>query len=447
MLDHDFHVTRIELRQLFQKYMDERCWKRKDFAQATGIEAVTISNILNNKQSIMLHQLDAIARAFQLPPGYFYPYFFAECCSDEGRIRPSKLGEFVSTCILMNRMDLADQGLAFLIEDKNKNRTFDTMLAIGEKLFHANKGEYALPFFDMIVQEEDRRTERLAIAYFRKFLIVRERDLYGAGYEALYRLTEYLTYLPEQYTSKDQKGIEITCNLKLEAYFRMLTFYNVVEDWAKLAKYAKELHELARLRNDSRYQAESLLYQSSAYIGKGEFEKALEVTKQYAPFGEYYSRLSAMNQALILTEMGQIEEIDQVLQQIESKEELWVYLPAALEAYMKKNRQDQVAELLTRYQTEVDELSRRKDWLSVKRFLRLLTVRAEYYFQMGEIDIGLSDIIEALEKACTFKNVQRIKQCAYLFYTHSQHAGVELKERFRDLMMSAITPEIFESST
>jgi len=115
---------------------------------------------------------------------------------------------------------------------------------------------------------------------------LRDLDTSRAGNEALCQLIEYLPILPD--------------SLRLDAYYRILTYYNVVENWAKLLQYAKELRAVAFEVGQNDFVAEGWLYESFALKGMKNFEVALKATQQYASYGDHYARLSQCNRSLYL---------------------------------------------------------------------------------------------------------------------------------------------------
>ncbi|MGG0756852.1 hypothetical protein [Brevibacillus laterosporus] len=136
-------------------------------------------------------------------------------------------------------------------DDTDRRRLLDNTFKMAEHIFSSDQRNYSLPLYDIVIANSTTRNERAAISYFKRFVIARDIDLTVSGYKTLHQLLEYLPLLPEEY--------------KLEAYYKILTFYNAVEKWGELLKYAAELKELAITLNDSKFLAEALLYESFSY--------------------------------------------------------------------------------------------------------------------------------------------------------------------------------------
>ncbi|MCM3294216.1 hypothetical protein M3661_29455 [Paenibacillus sp. MER 180] len=152
---------------------------------------------------------------------------------------------------------------------------------------------------------------------------MRDLDTSGAGNEALCQLIEYLPILPD--------------SLRLDAYYRILTYYNVVENWAKLLQYAKELRTVAFEKGQDDYIAESWLYESVALMGMKNYEGALKATQQYVSYGDHYAWLSQCNRLYIFIEMKQTEAIDKLMNMLEG-DQLLLVLPVALECYVSNGQ-------------------------------------------------------------------------------------------------------------
>ncbi|XOS94327.1 helix-turn-helix domain-containing protein [Brevibacillus laterosporus] len=301
-LEYNYQEAQIELRQHLQDALDKKEWKQKDLILATGIDSVTLSQIMNNKRGLTLPQLDAITEALGLPKDTFYEYFIGECFNESGKLSPVKTADFFTSCIYVERYDITKRIIELIKDDTDRRRLLDNTFKMAEHIFSSDQRNYSLPLYDIVIANSTTRNERAAISYFRRFVIARDVDLTVSGYETLHQLQEYLPLLPQEY--------------KFEAYYKILTFYNVVEKWDKLLNYSKELKALAMAERNEKYIAEALLHESFSYKETKDIDTALRITKEYATYGDYYKRISHLNELLILVEMGQLEFIDEILKLI-----------------------------------------------------------------------------------------------------------------------------------
>ncbi|WII37332.1 XRE family transcriptional regulator [Paenibacillus thiaminolyticus] len=419
----DHRIAPVVLRQYLQEELVKRGGKQKDLAEAAEIESSTISNIFNRKQSLMLPQLHAINQAFGLPNDAFYELFIGECCGDNGRLKPEKTSDFILNCITVEKYELIKQLVQILHEETNRSKMIDTTFRIAEHIFQSDQRNYSLPFYDIITQNGYSRSERLAISYYRRFLILRDLDTSGAGNEALCQLLEYLPLLPDE--------------VRLDAYYRILTFYNVVENWPKLLLYAQDLRSIALVEGQNEYVAESWLYESFALKGMKNFESALRATLAYSGYGEHYAWLSKCNELYISIEMKQMEPIDELMGMLKNDQVLLV-LPVALDCYIKNNALTEARQYLDKYKSYVDDLLSRKDPFHLKHKLRLTQALAQYYFRIGQYDIGFEYNAASLELALNLKNIQRIGMAVVSFQEHDMHALAEHKKRFIYILLNEV---------
>ncbi|MBN3523664.1 hypothetical protein [Paenibacillus apiarius] len=261
------------------------------------------------------------------------------------------------------------------------------------------------------------------VSYFRRFLILRDLDTTGAGYEALHQLMEYLPLLPD--------------GLKFDAYYRILTFYSALENWPKLLSYSNELKEMAIAEGQDKYVAEGWLYESSAYIGMNNFEDALIATKQYALYGEHYSWLSKCNELYISIEMSNTEPIEELMSMLQADQLLFV-LPVALDAFLKNGMLDEAGLYLEKYQVQTAALLEKKGPFHLKHKLRFTLALTQYYFETGQHELGFEYNAISLELALTLKNMQRVGKAVFTFHDYGLFASVEQKSRFMNILSKGV---------
>ncbi|MCY9516634.1 helix-turn-helix domain-containing protein [Paenibacillus apiarius] len=420
---YDYRVAQTMLRQELQEELSKRGWKQKDLAEATDIENSTISNIFNAKQSIMLPQLHAINQAFGLPTHSFYKDFIGECCNESGRLKPDKTSDFILHCIAIEQYDIIKKIVQILNEETNRAKMIENTFKIAEHIFQSSTRNYSLPFYDIVIRNGYNRSEKLAVSYFRRFLILRDLDTTGAGYEALYQLMEYLPLLPD--------------DLKFDAYYRILTFYSALENWPKLLSYSNELKEMAIAEGQDKYVAEGWLYESSAYIGMNNFEDALIATKQYAFYGEHYSWLSKCNELYISIEMSNTEPIEELMSMLQADQLLFV-LPVALDAFLKNGMLDEAGLYLEKYQVPTAALLEKKGPFYLKHKLRFTLALTQYYFETGQHELGFEYNAISLELALTLKNMQHVGKAVFTFHDYGLFASLEQKSRFMNILSKGV---------
>lgn len=67
-------------------------------SKKSGLHISEISRILNSKQSLSLHNLDSLTKAFGLDEDTFYLYYIAECFLENGFLNKRRSEPFLYTC-------------------------------------------------------------------------------------------------------------------------------------------------------------------------------------------------------------------------------------------------------------------------------------------------------------------------------------------------------------
>lgn len=418
VLEYNYQIAQIELRQRLQEALDRKGWKQKDLVLATEIDSVTISQILNNRQKITLAQLLAVTKALDLQEDIFFEEFLGDCFNESGKMSPIKTAEFFICCIKAERYDITKKIMALINEDTDRKRLLENTFKMAEFIFSSDQRNYSLPLYDIVIEKSTTRNERVAICYFKRFVIARDVDLTISGYKSLHQLLEYLPLLPKEY--------------KLEAYYKILTFYNAVEKWGELLKYAAKLKELAITLNDSNFIAEALLYESFSYREMKDYDKALLITKEYAKY-EGYQQISKLNELLFLIEMGHVEYIDNFAS-LATDVEIFMLLPVAIETYLQKKDIESIQKLISTFEIQIKKIGYQTSIPTKRHKLKLYQALASYYFIIEESNKGFEFIFEALELAIMFKNVERVRSIILKYYEYDYLATPEQKEKFVDVM-------------
>lgn len=413
----DPHPIRVTLRQDILRHLHRKGWKRKDLARESKLEAVTVSNLLNNKQSFMLYQLDAFTEALGLPAGHFYSYFKAECCNDEGRIRPGKCGGFAVRCLAVDQEKVIQDLLHLLSEDSNVTRQATILLDIAEHIYHSPLRAKALFYYEKVVKREEKISERYAICQYRRFLLIREQGTHSQVVQAFHQFTPHLHRLPT--------------NLQREAYRHVLLYVSLVEEWHSLLPYAKEMEESARDTMDTLYDAtnvaEALYYQAIALRGLGKLGEAWEKTNEYAVLHPDYAKIAETNRALLAIQMGDRDEIPIRHDHATSQVEVYERLLTVLEVYTNKGMIEKVGNCLAEYATEVTELCQLSlnDPL-IRYAIHLRSLRVAYFSQVEEKAKALEEIHIMLDIAEQTGNMGMLKRHTARFLNMQLKGGSPL---------------------
>jgi len=419
-------ITQCNLRSRILFYMEQKGWKQKDLEEATGVHKSTLSKLLKGERQINLEQIDAITDALGLSKGELYHDFVSECVDENGKFKVAKSEEFIISCYQANLPQLAKAITDELLNQDIKNNK-DIVLRISDKLYENKMYDYALSLYDEIIKEEQKKSSKLAVCYFRKFMILRDQDLQGKGREALFRLLDYLPILPDEYTQVNGQKY----NVKLDAYYRVLTFFNVMEEWDNLLSYAQELEVIAKSLNDQKYLGEALLYQGFAYKGKGDFISVFNVINRYSMINDYYKHLSVGSRLFTKIEMGDIESIPLYLKWCSDDKDICTLIPIAVEAYYKNGLLSEGVNFIRHYIPYIEQLSKKTFIPDVKRYMRFKHAEALLYIETSNMIDGLKAAIKTIELAKNLGNINRLTSCMSLIYKNYQFMNDELKEELQ----------------
>jgi transcriptional regulator with XRE-family HTH domain len=249
----------LHLRQELKKLIQEKYGGQSHFAELCHLSEPKLSKILNGKQFISLDELDTMTEALGLPKGYFYHLFIGECFRQtDGRLYPEKCAQFIRKCLEQGKDGLAHELFALTLESKSKSGY--SLFIQAEEFYHSFSEADLLPYYEEIIEVEGRVTDLMVIAYYRRFLLQLQKGIGWKVAGALYNLLPHINLLPEQYIETTGE----TVNLQMEAYRRVLQYFQQMGEWGELLHYAKEMEKRAIQTKDDGAYCEAMKYQAEA---------------------------------------------------------------------------------------------------------------------------------------------------------------------------------------
>lgn len=248
------------------------------FAEKSGVNAGTLSGILNGNRPIAIGQLDRITHAMGLPEGSLYEMFVDECFISSAphwrRLRP-----FLLRCAELKKLNCIREVLSRLLEDlKQIAGIFET----AELMFEQGWYEAATIMYECVIESErSNHSERLAMSYYRLFKI----DSTG-GYNSLefaIKFTPYRHRLPVNYS--------------LDGLIMLTELYYVYKKWEEVENYADEMIDLTRALYKNQqwqdsdftlprplvyYYGRGYLYKAGSYECRRMFEESRRWIAEYA---------------------------------------------------------------------------------------------------------------------------------------------------------------------
>ncbi|MGM0854736.1 MAG: helix-turn-helix domain-containing protein [Bacillota bacterium] len=406
---------------LFEKIyhrMQEMNLSRTDLALQSSIHLSEISRILNHKQSLSLNNLDSITDVLGLKEGALYPYYVEECFNESRILDKRKCEQFLYKCVVMGYEEQLHFIFDEVLEERSKtirNKSFVHIFSVAEQLFEKEKEEKSLPLFEFIIENmPDHFSEEVAISYFRRFYIVRYTE---EGQYALGHVLEHIAYMPEKF--------QILSYLWITA-----TFY-VRREWKKTLYYAKKLEKVAK---EGEHYGRALLYQSLALPCLGSsLEEVLSFINRYEQVNEYYADIAIGNRYCAFLDFNHLEYVDEYLDWLEARDDIFAGLPRVMEAYVQLHRLEDAERLLNKYRHIIQDWAASNEPYQQQKYLHFRYTYASYYFARKRFSEGLYELLDVAYAANKIGISERFSQCLLIYWEYREYATVEHQEMYRKL--------------
>lgn len=140
----------ISILAYFKRYMRQENLNLTTFARMAGINAGTLSSIINNNKALTVDHLDRLTAVMNLPAGNFYEQYIQEYLTiltpNWRRFKP-----FIYRCAELHRLECIQNVLHLLLE----NLMYTPLLfEIAEDLFLQGKHEVAALLFENVAASE-----------------------------------------------------------------------------------------------------------------------------------------------------------------------------------------------------------------------------------------------------------------------------------------------------
>lgn len=438
------------IREQLEEHLRKHGMTINRFADLSGVNSGTLSNILNGNRPISMQQLDRITSGMGLPDGYFYDLYIDECifhATPDWR----RLGPFLLRCAELDKLDCLDRAIRMTMD----NVAYAPMLFdMAETLFQEGKNEAAAILYQCVAESEKfQHSERLALCQYRLFMLSLSEDQ-EANLQAAVSFEPYIDRLDEEYQLDALKGL-INLNVSLHRWNHVNVLARKMGSKAKIqsshnrkAYRSKE----TRTRPVIFYILYSYLIQGAVAYEQGEYDKALEYVSMYS------------NPDLI-------DEPDDEERQIIEQFKDWAEANKYLYKLMAGNdellvdyvhyisqREDEIFNALcsimiaaNRYQLHVDHiLERFKEYLVLKeqrshigtifsqvtsdRYTRLLAELGIYYLCSERYEKGIEHILESLKNSIIINSDSGMIRCMGLYEQFRRFSTKEQEQKYKILV-------------
>lgn len=408
------------LLHMILQHVQEKEWNRTDLAIQSGVHLSDISRILNQKQSLSMQNLDCITKGLGLPEGTFYPYYIEECFNESGYLDKRKSVQFLYKCGAEGNKKLLHSLLDSVMEERSKsirNKNISVIFLAAEKLFKDGKEKEAMYLYEIVIENMPNHfAEEVAISYFRKFYIVR---LTNEWHYSLGHVLEHIAYMPKEFQIQSYLWITATLYLKGE--------------WKETLYYAQKLEKMT---GEGEFFGRALLYQSLAlrHLG-GSLDAVLILIDRYAQINEYFADLSIGNRYAAYLEFGHLKYVDEYLQWLASRDDIFAGLPRVLEAYIRLNRLEDAERLLDRFQYIIKDISESNECdFKTQMYLRFHFAYSLYLFACKRYSEGLHEVLKVAFIAKKIGLNERFSQCLLLCWKYREYVTAEHEGKYMGLL-------------
>lgn len=441
--------------QQLKDYLSVTGMTLKQFSDICGINAGTLSAMLNEQRRISMHNLDRLTRGMGLAEGSLYEAYLKGCLLNSP---PDwrRMGPFIHRCAELDKLNCLERLVHALADHL---AYIPLLFDMAELLWNEGKMDAAAVLYLCVAQcEKYQHSERLALSRYRLFTIELGNDQ-ESNLRAAAWFEEYVDRLDE--------------SNQLDALKDLADVYASLHRWDRVQFFAEKLehksliqyrHRLKRKRKEAvedRPSRELLFYLLYAYLlmanvcdAYQEYDKALQ-----------YVNLYSNMERLGVVELSEAEQ--QVVQQFQKwgKGNACLYRLMSGEVEVLANYAEYVVhhaeeripamyrilQAANRFGLNVDHLlePRRMNLLFEKRssllgiynaqivanhYIRYISELALYHLRAQRYETGFRYLLEGLEWAMRYNHESMLIQCVRLFEQYRQEASESRREQYKNLI-------------
>ncbi|MBP1905870.1 transcriptional regulator with XRE-family HTH domain [Paenibacillus turicensis] len=441
------------VRTYIQEFLTNNQVSMNQFAELTGMNVGTISNIINGKRPIAVQYLDQIIKVIQCDAGYIYDIYVKECFEQES---PDwrRLGPLLRRCAELDKLNYVEKIVKNMLDNLNY---IPLLFDMAEELRLEDKKEAAIIIYECISESERaQHSERLALCQYRLFMLKLTEDQVN-NLIVVTSFEPYVERLEEEY-QLDAINEVINIHLSLRRWKRAGHHAATLLD--KATKYYKMFGRSTQKRTTIKpllfYILYAYLIQGDVYYQLGDYEKALKYVDMYEnidwvvhPLAEeevvitQFSEWAEANRYLYQLMAGRVEILNDYVEYIGAREyEIFVGLYYIITA---ANKYDfNIDSILERFK---DYLSLKKqknrfeginNYLTLDRYTDFSRELALYYFKKDKLIKGIHFLLESLASAIKINNENTIVKAMCLFEQYRTNASLQAEHRYKSLVMEVL---------
>lgn len=438
------------IREQMEEFLHKHEMTINRFAEISGVNSGTLSNILNGNRPISMQQLDRITLGMGLEEGYFYELYIDECifhATPDWR----RLGPFLHRCAELGKLNCLDKAVRMTMD----NISYSPLLfETAELFFKEGKHEAAVLLYKSVAESERfQHSERLALCQYRLFTLGLGDDQ-DANLQAAVYFEPFVDRLDEMYQLDALKEL-VNLNLSLHRWDKVDAIAQKMGTKATIQyQHIGKIFENQEGQNKPLifYILYSHLIRATVCYECGDYEKALE-------FVTFYEDPTWIDDP----DHEEIKVIEQFKEWAEANKYLYKLMAGSADLLVEyvdfiTSREDEIFLGLcsimiaaNRYQLDVDYiLDKFKKYIVLKeqrnhigriiqqvtadRYTRLLAELGIYYLNTNRYESGLKFILESLENSIKINSDKGMLRCMGVFEQFRHYSSNELQLKYKYLV-------------
>ncbi|WP_332329999.1 helix-turn-helix domain-containing protein [Paenibacillus sp. 481] len=443
------------LRSEIEHQMKLHNYTLSKLSQESGIMNGHLSLILNANphRPMTIKQLDALAKAFNQPPGWLYDMYPDECFRNEKVSRP-RIVPYLVRCVEVGCSDCIDAVVSRMLDDLKSS--LPILFSVAEQLFHSGAKRESIPFYQYVIDNEKNNFADLFVMSQYRVFVASQGINAEENWKAIIRFESYRKRLPE--------------NIQLDALLKLANLCFTLQKWGDMERFSDELRELATILykeelrksiNNMSYKIINTTHHLVVYYGNGFLLKAVALENQ----GHYKE---AKSYTLGYVDLGWFELMDERGQIAVQKFKLWAaanlynldlligkidILPEYLQ-FLEKNPQEllpsllkiiksanlhrfQIEDIIHRYSKEIIQFENYQDVISKGLHVRFRFELGSYFFQKMRFIEGLDNIMLCLALCQGINSDKLFIKCVKVYEEYKSYATEEQKQTYKKIIEEA----------
>ncbi|AIQ13833.1 helix-turn-helix domain-containing protein [Paenibacillus durus] len=432
---------------VLKDYLLEKKLTITQFAEGSGLNPITLSNLVHGHRPISIHHLDIITMGMQKKAGIFYDQYINDYILN---MRPNwrRVRPLLHRCAELEKLDCMKRIVSFLTENlmylPMLFETAETFLALGFK-------DAAVLLYECVAEGERlQHSERLALCQYRLFTLGLGDDQ-DINLQVAHRFEPFVDRLDDA----DQ----------LDALKRLADVYASLHRWEKVVNLADKMEEKAKMhpkysldKQPERpliyYILYSYLLKAAVYDERSDYRQALYYTSLYSNIGEssyseytedeqrvvsQFQEWSTANIYVYRLMSGEVEVLREYVDYVELRPD---EIPTALYKIVQAANlyQIDIDDVLLRFQGKLDyydqrsRLGKLNQQITKDRHACFQIELATYYLRTNRWQFGLDYILRSLQFSVKIGSEHNILRCIGLFEQYRYVASTIQQKEYKRLI-------------